>query len=110
IKISHAIVDHEGGVARFEVFCRIRKWRPHRIRFVSRIVQLLPLEHDGANSAFRQTQMFLIPGLQFLWVLGLEEDAADSSYSFHDVPLVINELVRPWLRRTGAVELLYIGE
>src|ERR1044072_4213592 len=75
VEVGDAVVDHEGGSARAEVFRVRRKKRPSGAAFFGGAFSIMP-EKIGVAVFNRNAEVFAIPGRHFFEVCGAEKDAA----------------------------------
>jgi hypothetical protein len=85
IKILNAIIDHEGGATRIEIFRIARKQRSNSVPALFRLLGIAPVEGHAAFTLRCETEMPLVPGAKLSSVIGLEEDSADACYSLHAI-------------------------
>src|SRR5262245_17618221 len=83
MQIVHAVVDHEGGLARIEVARRGFEDVPHRGATPFRVLRSAPAKRAAAPGLDGNAEMLLVPVAQLLGVCRLDEDAPDARDSFH---------------------------
>src|SRR5712692_784334 len=88
VQVIHAIVDHELGSAGIEVFRLPGKNGPHGHALLLRVLGVSPFKgRAGALGHALDTEVFLVPLVELLWIFRLEENAANACDASHKLSL-----------------------